>query len=182
MELYAGAAVMGLFVGAAIGQATGRVVNTTIDMAVAGAGRAYNNLAGKDPNDPETRIVLEALEVMDVNSKLRLTTALIQSIEHSYNFAQDESSNDPLKLCVQEVKLALDSIEEILNQIDDELERHRARLLSRWRTSHVHPLLKMLQMRLDVLDKRLDMLAKCKTIQENNYSQHKKSDAALDVS
>jgi len=168
MEFYAGAAAVGLFAGAVVGQATGRVVSKTLDLAVAGAGRAYENIASKDPNDPETRYVFEALEAMDVNSKMRMTNALVQSLEAQYNFRASDPvrTNDPIQLCTHEVKVALDSIDECLDQIRIELEAHHARFMYKWRSSNVEKHLKILKLRLDVLDRRLDMLGKCRQAAE----------------
>ena len=170
MEVYAGAAVMGLLFGAVVGQATGRVVNSTLDLAVAGAGRAYGNLVAKDPSDPETSRVFEALATLDVNARLRMTNALVQSLEIQLKDASSTANNetgqdDPLVLCVEEVKHALGSIESSLIDIRVELEAHQERVLHRWRMSNVGSLIKLLESRLNVLDKRLDMLARCRAVQ-----------------
>lgn len=173
MEVYAGAAVMGLFAGAVVGQATGRVVSKTLDLAVAGAGRAYENIMVKDPSDPEARNVFRALEALDVSSRLRMTNALVQSLEKQYGFsaADPVPSDDPVRLCVHEVKVALDSIEECLDAIRFELDAHQERYLHRWRVSGVAKHLQTLKIRLDVLDKRLDMLAKCRAVRASTLAE-----------
>jgi len=169
MEIYFSAAVLGLLAGAVVGQATARVVNSTLDIAAAGVSRAYENLQGKDIHDPETRRVLIVLEGMDVYSKIRITTALVESMEKLRSGHQQDLA-DPLWLCIREVKRALFSIEETLKEIGTELDYHRARYLYRWRTSNVDPVLENLQMRLAVLDRRVDMLVKCNTVRIDQHA------------
>jgi hypothetical protein len=169
MEIYASAALVGIFAGAVVGQATGRVVNRTLDLAVAGAGRAYENLVAKDPSDPETRKVFLALEALDVNAKLRMTNAIVSSLEEKFDVKQVGDKDDPVVLCLNEVKEALQMIENTLDEIREEIDRHQARHLHRWRSSNVEEHIRVLSSRLIILDKRMDMLAKCRAIE----AQHK---------
>jgi hypothetical protein len=76
----------------------------------------------------------------------------------------DDINTTPLKLCINEVKDALFAIEVILTEIYQELELHQKRNLHKWRTSNVGPMLDRLSLKLSILDKRVDMLVKCKTI------------------
>jgi hypothetical protein len=63
-EVYFGYAVVGLLAGALAGNAANRVVSRGLDYAVSGAGRAYENLRGGDPTDPENKYVIDQLEKM----------------------------------------------------------------------------------------------------------------------
>lgn len=62
--MYFGAALMGMVAGAVVGNATNRVVARGLDALSGSVGRAYQNLHGNDPNDPETKYVFDALDRM----------------------------------------------------------------------------------------------------------------------
>ena len=169
MEAYAGAALVGLFAGAVIGHAAGRVVDTTLDLASAGASRAIYNLFGKDQDDPEVKYVMSVFEELDVSSKLRITNSFIDNLESQQpqlllKQNTDDESLNPLYLALYDVKKSREIIEETMNEILKELKYHTNKYFHNWRYSSVRPLLNKLRREIAILDKRVDMLVKCKMI------------------
>lgn len=110
----------------------------------------------------ETKLTttLSAL-TQDVESKLRTTQSIVDSVDTA---AEAQVIGTPLNLCVAEVKDALNSIEIMLKEIHVELQLHQLRYMHKWRSSNVGSILERLQTKLAILEKRVDMLIKCKTI------------------
>lgn len=123
-------------------------------------------LSGKDADDTVEAIRRHSIQYMlmelDVEEKVSCTRALVANIRtQRENEMGPPEEGDYVEVCLKGVTKIMDEQIKVLHRIYNELDEHRLRWFSNWRSPAVEEDMVLLRTMCKVFDSRLDTLVKC---------------------
>mmetsp|Transcript_11722 Transcript_11722/g.13480 ORF Transcript_11722/g.13480 Transcript_11722/m.13480 type:complete len:234 (-) Transcript_11722:161-862(-) len=110
---------------------------------------------------------------LDVEAKVSCAKTLVKSI-HSAREQRGNYDSEYVEVCAKNVVQVSDELLKVLHRIYNELDAHRLRWFSTWRSPNVDEDIVLLQTMCKVFDTRLDTLVKCLGVPANAVANGEK--------
>lgn len=102
----------------------------------------------------------QVLVELDIESKLVIIHSMVKEIKKY-------KTSEMIDVCLCNLNEIVEKLSETLISIHNELDYHSTKWFSSWRTPNTENYLVVLNLESKILDKRLDLLVKCKSITQS---------------
>lgn len=138
-------------------------------------------MSTKDADDTLQTIRRHSVQYMlmelDVEAKVSCTRTLVANLRaHRENTEYDD--NDYVEVCLKSVSDIMDELLKVLHRIYNELDEHRLRWFSGWRSPQVDEDMVLLRTMCKVFDSRLDTLVKCLGVSSHYLANGEENEAS----